>query len=212
MAAEAGYWKIVTMLLEEGVRPGALADGTTPLMLAACYGFVECVRILMALDAPGADETLRTAHERKDGMTALHMAALGGHVEVIKVLSDAKHPVGATARSNYGETLWNTSALLAENFSRAAAAGPGVEKGSRLGTRQTSLLQHHEHSTTGRLFQEISGVTPLHIACDHGHVHAAEELLRRGMEVDAVDSRGVTGARRRGDVAEMRCRGEVAEM
>ena len=194
------------MLLEEGVRPGALADGTTPLMLAACYGFVECVRILMALDAPGADETLRTAHERKDGMTALHMAALGGHVDVIKVLSDAKHPVGATARSNYGETLWNTSALLAENFSRAAAAGSGAEKGSRMGARRTSLLQHHEHhlehSATGKLFQEISGVTPLHIACDHGHVHAAGELLRRGTEVDAVDSRGVTGARRWGDVGE----------
>ena len=159
------------------------------------------VRVLVSLDQPGAHETLRTAYERKDGMTALHMAALGGYVEVINVLSDAKHPVCVRAHSNYGETLWNTSALLAHKHGTDGTPATDHHHDRDDDRHHDRRHNHHdlEHANTGQLLQEIStheisGVTPLHIACDHGHVLAAEELLSRGVEVDAVDSRGVTGA------------------
>ena len=56
-----------------------MANGKTPLHVAAYYGQVEALKTLLQLSA---DIQAKTA----DGMTPLHVAAGNGHVETLKTL------------------------------------------------------------------------------------------------------------------------------
>lgn len=75
-------------LLEAGAPPDAESAGLgaegTPLCAAACWGYVETVRVLLA---HGADPNLREDHGT--GMTPLQWAAAGPHPETIDVLREA---------------------------------------------------------------------------------------------------------------------------
>ena len=86
-------------------------------------------------------------------------------------------PSARSQHGNYGEELWGTATKVLVDASRGRGDVP-----PDLSRQPTGINDR----------QEISGVTPLHITCDHGHAAGANELLSRGAEVDACDSRGVT--------------------
>ena len=67
------------------------ADGFHPLALAAFFGHVEVVRLLVGR---GADVGVIARNERIQ-VTALHAAAAGNHTEIARLLIDAGAPVDA---------------------------------------------------------------------------------------------------------------------
>lgn len=76
------------------------ADGWTALHLAAHFGRIECVRVLIQR---GADVSIRSANPM--GNLALHAAAAGRvpalRPQVLSLLIDAGTPVDATQRGGY---------------------------------------------------------------------------------------------------------------
>jgi len=71
------------------------AGGSTPLIVAATYGQIEAVRLLIE---KGADINTKN----NNGSTALHAAAFLAHPEIVKLLLDKGADVNA--RNNRGET------------------------------------------------------------------------------------------------------------
>ncbi|XP_012937566.1 transient receptor potential cation channel subfamily A member 1 isoform X2 [Aplysia californica] len=86
LAAQNGYTKIVSMLMERGAVVGRDHKDNTPLHLAALNGRVDCVNILLNLQINLIDSG------NNSGNTALHFAASNGHTESVCILlsHDAK--------------------------------------------------------------------------------------------------------------------------
>ncbi|QQR49607.1 ankyrin repeat domain-containing protein [bacterium] len=83
--------------------------GRTPLILAAEYGHLNCIKILTSC---GADI-------KKNGTTALHAAAKNGHTSCVdylkaKITADcaAKNPYGNTPQELDGEYLFGYESYL----------------------------------------------------------------------------------------------------
>jgi len=80
-AAYRGNAEICSTLLRGGADTEIENElGNKPLMFAACYGHVECARVLLA---HGADIS---AYSSKNGLTALHKACMEGRVQIVQVL------------------------------------------------------------------------------------------------------------------------------
>eukprot|EP00966_Prymnesium_polylepis_P219817 5084887-Prymnesium_polylepis.2 len=193
LAACFGYAEVVGVLLaecgeDEATRPRD--DGMTPLHMAAVSGYVDVIQQLT--ESLNFQAALKMCSVRPPVRLPAHEAASVrvsdrvrvGVVFVSAARRSATDPcLALTGRSawpqqhNYGEELWGTSVKMLVDAGRLRGDVPAG-------------LSRQPTGISDRL--EISGVTPLHITCDHGHTAGANELLSRGAEVDAPDSRGVT--------------------
>jgi 26S proteasome non-ATPase regulatory subunit 10 len=165
-AVVGGNMNLVQLLVERcGSEKINLQDseGWTPLTSAVSCGFEEIVKFLLSL---GADPNSTNAQKR----TPLHYAASKGRVPIVKLLIKA----GAATNSK-DVTGWLP-------LHRAASAG-------RAEALRELLLHTAKPLINAR---DVSGATPLLLACVGGHQAAAILLAAKGADVEAEDKDGQT--------------------
>lgn len=143
---------------------GPGARHRTPLAHWSEVGDVERVRA--ALDR-GADVNSHGIFS--GGKSALHLATAGGHAFVVRELLTRGAGVG---RDPAGWSAMATAAFYGSTTVVRELVARGIDV---------------DESTVG-------GMTPLMIACLHGHAATAAELLRLGADVNAQNFNGGTSA------------------
>ncbi|MBZ5604224.1 MAG: ankyrin repeat domain-containing protein [Acidobacteriia bacterium] len=107
-------------------------DGWTPLHLAAFFGKVDAVRLLLN---KGAQVGARSTNPMQN--MALHAAAAGRHADVIKVLIDHGAPVNA--RQHGGWTPLQAAAQNGDLESARMLISNGADVQARAENNQTAL-------------------------------------------------------------------------
>jgi ankyrin repeat protein len=108
------------------------SDGWTPLHLAAYFGRLEAVRLLLN---KGASVKARSANAMEN--TPLHAAAAGRHAHVIRVLLE--FGAEANARQNGGWAALHAAAQNGDLESARALLAGGAEVSIRAGNQQRPL-------------------------------------------------------------------------
>jgi ankyrin repeat protein len=198
LAAVVGDVPFLQQLLSRGVDPNATVaeriepelgwdytiEGVTPLMLAAEYGELEAVQVLVQHGA---------RVDAKDGLfgqTPLMHAAEGGHARVARHLLE--HGASVEARDTRGET----ALCIAAQCARAEDA-PGYQAPQPAGPCVAEVLLAHEadvNTTPGKSFGNEVGDTrtPLHWAAEGGGTITVKALLAAGADLNAKDGAGDT--------------------
>lgn len=188
LAAINGSVDIVQRLFELKKTMCSDTWGDSPLHKAAVMGHLDALKLLLAL---GADIQAQST----DGWTALSYATYYGHLEVTKALlkagaiagtgtMDGSTPLHCASQNGYLEIL---DVLL----------DAGADSNCELTTGETRLA-----SSNGRLnvinvnCQDNYGRTPLHRACDAGHVNVMERLISAHADLDIQSSDGETALHR----------------
>lgn len=157
---------VLKFLCERNARVSnvPLELGITPLHLASIGGNVEMVRCLLAHHAR-ADEATNAENGKA---TALHMAAKNGHTEICQCLI---HDGGANVNcvDHSGKTpLYYACELETVN--------PRVCP-TKIEETVTVLLTNGANVD---LVEQVSGFTPLHVACKNGRLNIVKLLVEGG--------------------------------
>ncbi len=142
------------------VRPG----GMTPLIVAAQYGSIPCVAVLLEY---GANVNHRTSNVT-GGHTPLHVAAYHEHVSMIEFLLDNGANIGA--RNANGRTTLHQAVLMMDRASAKALLDAGACAEIR----------------------DAYGGTPLLLAVTYGDRCSVELLLQHGANPNTRDAKGRT--------------------
>lgn len=169
----------------------SVADGNTPLHLAAKTGNIRLVRRLLE---KGADISAATPGK----LQPLHMAVLGGHTEVVAYLLDKGAEVDAVGCEDL------TSLQMIARKGTPIMARVLVARGAR--NRKTTqntplgLACGHGHLEVVKAIiendperincAESSNGTALHIATKHGHLQLCKYLVGAGYSVHCTNSLG----------------------
>ena len=205
-AVREGHDEAVGCMLRRGADPNA--SDPRPLMIAAEYGNVRCLALLLKA---GADAQYRSQDALTLGMTALHRAAgpvCRGHgkAECVRLLLEAgadPHAIedfGETplhAATNEGCCLDTIKLLLEAGADPNGVGRAGVTTPSRIASfhGNTPLLGA---SAVGRAdcvkallkagalpdFGDNDGYTPLYVASSYGHAECVKLLLEAGADKD----------------------------
>uniref|UniRef100_A0A8C0UHM1 Ankyrin 1 n=1 Tax=Cyanistes caeruleus TaxID=156563 RepID=A0A8C0UHM1_CYACU len=190
-AARIGHTGMVKLLLENNANPNlATTAGHTPLHITAREGHMDTA---LALLEKGASQTCMT----KNGYTPLHIAAKQNQMEVASSL--LQYGASANAESMQGVTPLHLASqeghadMVALLFSKQANGNLGNKvscpsASCQAGGKHASREQH----LGGHLFSLQSGLTPLHLAAQEGHVLVADVLVKHGVTVDAMTRMGYT--------------------
>ena len=143
---------------------------TTSLIIAACNGNLDSVKILLRYKADiEARGTLKVyTGEVGEGCTPLLAAALAGHLDVVELLIERKAEVD-------GRTLTGLTPL------RAAAFGGHLDI--------VSCLVEHGADVNAR---DDGENTPLMATCYNGHMNVATYLVEHGAKIHLQDEDGDT--------------------
>ena len=167
----------------------------TKLQLAATYGDLEGLRILLARGAP-VDETVDIA------VTPLHLAARYGHTEVIEALVGAG--ASLSARDEDGDTPLHIAAVYGKEEAVAVlcAAGASHKALNKFGSTPLHVAASFGEVEAIRILAAAGAAleattnrikaTPLHVAASEGHVEAIKALLAAGASLEARTSAGAT--------------------
>ena len=176
-AALAADLERVKLLLSKGARPDHIGkDGSAPLHHAVTNGDLEVIGTL--LDA-GAKVDFRD----RDGFTPLAVAAVRNKPSVVMLLAKRGADVEARIPTGY------TPLFIAIGDGKMAAAAALMEAGARCNVAEgrkklTPLMAAATQKVPERrILQIVQAVSP---------VAVAQELLRRGADVNAADTEGVT--------------------
>jgi ankyrin repeat protein len=107
-------------------------DGWTPLHLAAYFGKLEAVRLLLN---KGAQVNARSTNQMQN--MPLHAAAAGSHHEAVKILLE--HGASVNARQHGGWTPLHAAALTGDIESARALVAGGADVQTRADNNQTAL-------------------------------------------------------------------------
>jgi ankyrin repeat protein len=108
------------------------ADGWTPLHLAAFFGKIDALRLLLN---KGAEVNARSTNAMQN--MALHAAAAGKHADAVKVLID--HGATANARQHGGWTALHAAAQNNDMESARVLMQNGADVQTRADNNQTAL-------------------------------------------------------------------------
>lgn len=190
-----------------GATPSTLSDeGYAPLHLAvldACSERGKGMEAVLMLLAFGADPNADTARSE----TPLHLAVESGHIEAIQVSAHWRcmllpHPLlllVALVTQQQLAVLWSKARSSATPTKTAAACGNSANPPSlaAVGHSHTfyapacppQVLLQAGASVNSR---DEDGCTPLHIACEAGHVGAMRVLLGAGSSLVSTTDDGRT--------------------
>ncbi|KAG7409856.1 Ankyrin-2 [Fusarium oxysporum f. sp. rapae] len=191
-AAASSSPTLIKLLLQHGANPNIAPDGRFPLTVAAEYGNVEMVKVLLEC---GVD--IDAQYEGDD--TPLHMAMKGNHPETIMVLIEAGANVSSANRSGLqplhmvpqcDKSAEIIDALLAKGADLSAVSNDGL----------TILQSSAEVSNFDvvRLLLErganpkLSSDRTLLLASRHGQEWIVEHLLNCGCDLEMTDNDGCT--------------------
>ncbi|OQE41183.1 hypothetical protein PENCOP_c005G07897 [Penicillium coprophilum] len=188
---------LAKLLLDSGATPDTkCTDSWTALHKAADSGYPDLVELLVLRGSSLSQSSAR-------GLTALHRAAGRGHIEVITYLlshgakldctsDDGWTPLhGAASAGQTRAVLFLLISLV--HFNEQCSGGDNRGIVDRAG---------------GFDFQTDAGRTPLHLACQGGHVNTVEVLLASRARVLVADEDGdlpLHIASREGNVGVMKC-------
>jgi len=161
---------------------------TTPLMIAAQFGRVENIKVLLK---HGAESALSL--KNKNQMGAIHYAAMNGHTEAVKLLiesgvkpnmagRDRMSPLSFAATYGHLETAEAIVELKGRIVSKDKFKRSPLTMAVRNGHAKVAnfILRH------GALFDEpdSSGNAPLHYACGYGWIQCIDMLIQAGADVN----------------------------
>ncbi|KAJ5451904.1 hypothetical protein N7445_000087 [Penicillium cf. griseofulvum] len=190
---------LAKLLLDNGATPDIeCTDDWTALHKAADSGLLDLVELLVLRGSSMSRYSAR-------GLTALHRAAGKGHIEVIKYLLDHGARIDCTSEDGWtplhgAASAGQTRAVLLLLLYLAQHSG-GVNRD--IGTKKPIVDREG-----GFDFQTETGRTPLHLACQGGHVDTVEVLLASRAKVIIADEDGdlpLHIASREGNVGVMEC-------
>jgi ankyrin repeat protein len=166
-AATSGQEELAVLLLERGASAASRdAEGSTPFMLASCYGHLQLVEIL----APHCSENLGLEARDKDGCTALFLAAEGGHEEVVAFLK------GQQARCDTIDDDGITAVMRAANGGHVRVV--------HMLLQDLALAAVHQSDQLGR--------TAMHWAAEGGRGETITYLMSKGASATTRAARGLT--------------------
>ncbi len=211
-ACSNGHLKIVEYLIDKGASLKAKnKDGKTPLELAVQKGYTDIVQTIEQIQSDLNEKLLSavkngdlnkvedlisqgTSLEVKDsnGNTLLHYASQKDHLEVVEYLikkgaslkaknKDGETPLELAVQKNYIgiiEFLKKTQLDLDEEL-LATVKGNDLNKVKALVSQGASLEA-----------KDNSDNTPLHNACNNGHVKVVEYLIKEGASLKAKNKDG----------------------
>ena len=196
IAAYRGYTTVVKMLLDRGADPnGVIEGGLTPLYVAAEYGHVETVKVLMD---GGADANKLTSEE----FFPLYVASERGHLQTVKALLERPTTNAKLAHSKGFSALYAASKEGHAEIARVLIATGVLDLNAIVcrccGATCLSIACASNNGCDGVVRElvkggadvnraDYQGLTPLHIASQHGHGETASILIKGGADVNAVE-------------------------
>ncbi|XP_018026867.1 protein fem-1 homolog C [Hyalella azteca] len=175
-AARDGNLRLLKRFLDE--RPGSqrhllvrdLTNGTTPLIIAAKNGHLDCVAYLVDKCKANIEQvgSIVFDGETIDGAPALWVAAAAGHLHIVAFLLGRNANVNATTKSN--------STPL-----RAACYDGHLD-----------IVKHLVDNNADIEIANRHGHTCLMIACYKGHLDIAQYLVSLGADVNRKSVKGNT--------------------
>ncbi|XP_052790328.1 serine/threonine-protein kinase TNNI3K-like [Mya arenaria] len=142
-----GSKHLVEVLLQHGVKPGALSKNQfSALHLATYKGDIDCVQALL-------EGSVDVNQPENSGLTALHIAAMCGHQEIASCL------IHNGACVNQGDAVKFTPLHMACNFGHDKVVEVLMRSGADL-------------NVAGSV-----GDRPLHLACGKGHLRVTQLLI-----------------------------------
>ena len=189
-AVNANQTDAVEFLLKHGADVELTDDGFTPIIVAADYGYVYLVKLLLT---HGANPDARP---RFNSTTALIRAARRGHLSVVRQL--LKHGVDVDARDKDGRTaIWLAAFFGHEDVVRILAQAPArIDAADNIGATPLMAASQENHVGVIQILLDADankekkddkgGYTPLLYAAEMGMVEAVAFLIRRGAKLDAA--------------------------
>ncbi|ETN80413.1 ankyrin repeat protein [Necator americanus] len=207
-AAACGFLGFLKTALEKDrqvVLGFATQDGDFPIHIAAKWGQVEAVRVLLE---NGADLCQRDAM----GRTVVHWAAANSASALKDLSNETSFGKAVTVQDEHGLTplalairnanFESTKILMACAGSAATTIPPGsyplltvlmgLEYSEALGKYVLMKILKHSIGNININLQDADGQTPLHLAVNRGDVGSAVALLSYGADVNCSDKKGVT--------------------
>lgn len=192
-AAEHGDLELVKSFIEQ--NPKLLHDkdneGNTPLHIACLNGKKSIVEFLISQNAD--------VNEKNNmGNPSLHFAALGGYADIIEILLE--NGADINAKDDRGFTAIRFAVFRGFKDVVSLLADEGADVGEQNKEWGRSLLH------TACLFNRINvveiliakgadiqttnpeGLTPLHLASNHGHKELCGVLITKGADVNITDN------------------------
>ena len=143
------------------------ADGQTPLLLAAYYGYADLVSMLLNY---GADIM---AKDTIDDAMAIHIASAKGYANVVMAILDSSAAKASSMDiANIGDNTGTTPLMWAAMNNQVTVI---------------SILIKYKANVN---MQDDDGWTPLHFAAASDSYRAAEILLNNGADANIADIEG----------------------
>ncbi|XP_046633983.1 ankyrin repeat domain-containing protein 29-like isoform X3 [Daphnia pulicaria] len=181
-------------------------EGTTPLMMAAAAGHVECCRELIS---QGADPTLR---RKTSGASPLFLAAQGGFNDIVSLLLRAGAPVDAQCKDGGTALMVASQQGYADVCLELISTGADVHLQMKDGATSLFLAAQNGHAkivalllssaadkdSSALLVEEminrrrLDGATALWMAAQMGFDYVVRLLLRAGANPNIIRNDGVS--------------------
>uniref|UniRef100_A0A8C0UJR0 Ankyrin 1 n=1 Tax=Cyanistes caeruleus TaxID=156563 RepID=A0A8C0UJR0_CYACU len=188
ITAREGHMDTALALLEKGASQTCMTkNGYTPLHIAAKQNQMEVASSLLQYGASANAESMQ-------GVTPLHLASQEGHADMVALLFSKQ------ANGNLGNKVSCPSASCqagGKHASREQHLGgrPGPCASLCLGSStlcQSACQVGDLTVSAAEPAVMASGLTPLHLAAQEGHVLVADVLVKHGVTVDAMTRMGYT--------------------